>query len=417
MSVKPAGSLGWLQSIRFRLSLGLALVVFAAGAFLVGGIYLWQVRQLDEPDLVAKPLVLRDSITGREFVTEIDVLFENDIQIYAAERIELDAYRQALAELRRAAFAGLIILFLISFVTGWLLSGWVLKPIDQMNRVAREITATDLTRRIGLRGPVDELKGLADTFDAMLDRLQNAFEDQRRFVHETSHELRNPLAVARTNLEVALDGGSEAELRHSVEIAHRSTIRMSDLVEDLLEQARRGVPELALATVDLRQLVETTCHEFDASAAERSLRIVPLNTVSPSTVSLNPVSLEPLLVNGDEPALRRALSNLLANAVRLAPLGSTIEVRCGEQGGWAELSVTDDGPGIDPANHESVFERFWRGSDSGSGSGLGLSIVRGVAERHGGSAMVRSQLGAGSTFTVRLPLRVRADDRTPDAVA
>ena len=197
-----------LQSIRFRLSLGLALVVFGAGAVLVGGIYLWQVRQLDEPQLIAKPVILRDSITGREFVTELDVIFQSDLQIYAVERVQLDAYRQALDELRRAAFAGLVVLFAVSFGTGWLLSGWVLKPIDKMHRVAREITASDLSRRIGLRGPTDELKGLADTFDAMLDRLQSSFEEQRRFVHETSHELRNPLAGARTNLEVALGGAS-----------------------------------------------------------------------------------------------------------------------------------------------------------------------------------------------------------------
>lgn len=381
-----------LQSIRFRLSLGLALVVFGAGTVLVGGIYLWQVRQLDEPQLVAKPVVLRDSITGREFVTELDVIFQSDLEIYAVERVQLDAYRQALVELRRAAFAGLVVLFAVSFATGWLLSGWVLKPIDKMNRVAREITASDLSRRIGLRGPTDELKGLADTFDAMLDRLQSSFEEQRRFVHETSHELRNPLAVARTNLEVALEG-DEASLRRSAEIAHRSTVRMSLLVEDLLEQARTGVPELSRATVDLNDLVADVEAEFAAPAAARDLRIKAVTDQ------------DPVLINGDEPALRRAVSNLVANAVRLAPPGSVVEVRSTAGPQWAELSVADAGPGIAPEHLEAVFERFWRGGDDGAGSGLGLSIVRRVAERHGGSAEVRPNAASGSTFTLRLPIR------------
>ena len=279
-----------------------------------------------------------------------------------------------------------------SFATGWLLSGWVLKPIDKMNRVAREITASDLSRRIGLRGPTDELKGLADTFDAMLDRLQSSFEEQRRFVHETSHELRNPLAVARTNLEVALEG-DEASLRRSAEIAYRSTVRMSLLVEDLLEQARTGVPELSRATVDLNDLVSDVEAEFAAPAAARDLRIKAV------------ADHDPVLINGDEPALRRAVSNLVANAVRLAPPGSVVEVRSTAGPQWAELSVADAGPGIAPEHLEAVFERFWRGGDDGAGSGLGLSIVRRVAERHGGSAEVRPNAASGSTFTLRLPIR------------
>ena len=390
-----------LQSIRFRLSLGLALVVFGAGVVLVGGIYLWQVRQLDEPQLIAKPVVLRDSITGREFVTELDVIFQSDLQIYAVERVQLDAYRQALGELRRAAFAGLVVLFVVSFATGWLLSGWVLKPIDEMHRVAREITASDLSRRIGLRGPTDELRGLADTFDAMLDRLQSSFEEQRRFVHETSHELRNPLAVARTNLEVALDG-DEASLRRSAAIAHRSTVRMSALVEDLLEQARSGVPELARGTADLNALVADVESEFAAPAASRGLRIV-------ATFDQRPV-----VINGDEPALRRAVSNLVANAVRLAPVGSAVEISSMTGPQWVEVSVADAGPGIAPEHLEAVFERFWRGGDEGAGSGLGLAIVRRVAERHGGSVDARPNAAQGSTFTIRLPVALASAKLTSE---
>lgn len=383
-----------MQSIRFRLSLGVALAVFAAGSFAIGGIYLWQVRQLDEPVLESRPLVLQDLATGQRFETEFDVVFEGELQRVAVARLELDAYREALNQLRRASFAGLAALFVTSFGAGWLLSGWALRPINRMNAVARDITANDLSRRIALGGPDDELRGLADTFDSMLDRLQDAFDEQRRFVHEASHELRNPLAVARTNLEVALGADEPQDLRRSAEIALSSTERMSLLVEDLLEQARHGVPELTSSTFDLAQLAADRAVEFRAAASERDLQIA------------TDLGAGDYLITGDGPAIGRAVSNLLANSVRLAPSGSTIGLVVERVGEWAELRVSDAGPGIHPDHHEAIFDRFWRGDDSGSGSGLGLSLVQRVAERHGGTASVASTPGVGSTFTLRLPLPI-----------
>ncbi|MFT7600847.1 MAG: signal transduction histidine kinase [Acidimicrobiales bacterium] len=380
------------ESIRFRLSLGLALAVFAMGSFMIGGIYLWQVNQLDEPVLVSRPLVLQDATTGETYETDIDVVFGEEVQRVALARFEQQSYRRALNQLRRASFGGLFALFFASFGAGWLLSGWTLKPIERINSVARDITATDLSRRIALRGPNDELKRLGDTFDDMLDRLEDAFEEQRRFVHEASHELRNPLAVARTNLEVAIAGDDEAALRRSAKIALGSTERMSLLVEDLLEQARRGVPELTRRPVDVRQLVADRVVDFRAAAEARGIAIVA------------PLPAGDLLVHGDSPALSRALSNLLANAVRLAPVGSTVTVSAERVGDWVDLLVADEGPGIDPQYHQAIFDRFWRGDDDGAGSGLGLSIVRRVAERHGGWATVTSAFGDGSVFRVRLPV-------------
>lgn len=379
------------ESIRFRLSLGLALAVFAIGSFLIGGIYLWQVNQLDEPVLSSRPLILQDLSTGEAYETDIDVVFRGELQRVAVEKLEQDAYREALNQLRRASFGGLLALFVTSFGAGWLLSGWALKPVQRMNSVAREITATDLSRRIALVGPNDELKHLGDTFDNMLDRLQDAFEEQRRFVHEASHELRNPLAVARTNLEVALGGENEEEVRRSAKIALGSTERMSVLVEDLLEQAREGVPELTRSEVDLRQIVADKAVDFRAAATARNLTIVPA------------IEDGEHVIQGDGPALGRALANFLANAVRLAPTGTTITIGLVSTEEGVELSVRDEGPGIDPVHHHDIFTRFWRGDDEGAGSGLGLSIVRRVAERHGGTASVRSAVGVGSTFTIRLP--------------
>jgi signal transduction histidine kinase len=239
------------------------------------------------------------------------------------------------------------------------------------------------------------LKGLADTFDDMLDRLEDSFDEQRRFVHEASHELRNPLAVARTNLELALLDEEPAEVRRAAQIAHRATERMTLLVEDLLEQARRGIPELARTDVDLSQMVADKVVEFRAAASERHLSLVAdLGGGEVATI-------------GDGPALNRAVANLMANAVRLAPEGSTIRVSTAWTSDGVSLSVSDEGPGIDSAHLDAVFDRFWRGQDPGAGSGLGLSIVRRIAERHGGTATVTSEPGRGSVFTISLPRSLR----------
>lgn len=376
------------ESIRFRLSLTIALVVFAVGAFLIGGSYLWQVNQLEDPQLNIQQVVVVNPRTGE--LTQTEFFTQGDLNQLAIEQIEVQTQRIALNELRKASFGALAVLFITSFGAGYLLSGWALRPVDRITRVAREITSTDLSRRINLTGPDDELQHMADTFDGMLDRVQDAFEDQRRFVHEASHELRNPLAVARTNLELALNSGDPHALKKGADIALRATDRMSVLVEDLLEQARQAIPELRRDSVDLGQLISEVAFEFKAVADQRNLTI----EASPG---------DQATINGDGLALRRAVSNLVANAVRLAPEGSTIDLATSADGDCVLISVADEGPGIAPGDREAVFERFWRGNDPGSGSGLGLSIVRQIAERHGGTASVVSDEGRGSTFTLRIP--------------
>ena len=273
--------------------------------------------------------------------------------------------------------------------------------MGRMAAVARDISGTELSRRIGLRGPDDELKDLADTFDEMLDRLQATFEDHRRFVQDASHELRNPLAVTRANLELVIDDpdASPDELRAAAQVAHASTERLSHIVDDLVAQARQGVPSHHATLVELDELAADIVVEFAAGAAARRIDLVAQRGPGTEPGS-SPV------VNGDEAALRRAVTNLVVNAIRLAPTDSTITITTSVEDGEAVISVTDEGPGIDPALRESVFERFWRGDDAGKGLGLGLSIVRQVAQRHGGRVDLRSAVGDGSTFSIRLPVPV-----------
>jgi signal transduction histidine kinase len=385
----------WAQSIRFRLSLAHALAVFAAGAVLIAGLYLWQVRQLNDPILMSgRRLVVEDPATGELFDTELRVLTQSDIDQAFLEQFEREAYREALNQLRRASLAALGVLFVVAFGSGWLLSGWTLRPMGRMAAVARDISGTELSRRIGLQGPDDELKDLADTFDEMLDRLQASFEGQRRFIQDASHELRNPLAVTQTNLELVIDdpGAGTDELRDAARIAHTSTGRIGQIIDDLVSQARRDVPSAPLSMVGLDLLASEVAAELRASAAARELKIV--------------VAGGGAVVHGDAAALRRAVTNLVVNAVRLAPRGTTIEITVGIEGDCALIGVADRGPGIAPEDHEAVFERFWRGTGSGKGLGLGLSIVRQVAERHGGRVELVSAAGQGSTFTIALPMPV-----------
>jgi signal transduction histidine kinase len=381
-------------SIRLRLALIYSVVLCLLAALAVGTIYLALAHALEN-----EPAPVRVIQTGpgpRMNVTQIET----------AQRA---ANESALNRLRTYSAAALLILFSVSFGVGWLVAGYFLRPVRRITAVAREISATDLSRRIGMSGPEDELRQLADTFDGMLGRLDEAFANQRRFIQEASHELRNPLAVIRTNLEVTLDdpGATSDELRHTAEVVERSTDRMRRLVDDLLLYARNETPTLEREPVDAASLVREAADEFRAPAEARGMRLVS------SAVS-------GLITIGDRNALRQAVANLLANATRLAPTGSTIGVRAGREGPWVWLAVDDQGPGIAPEDHEAVFQRFWRGrhpSDAGEErrSGLGLPIVRQILEAHGGEVKLVSAPGVGSTFALWLPAAGPVPNESVDA--
>jgi len=284
-----------------------------------------------------------------------------------------------------------------SLGVGWVVAGRVLRPIGRITAVARDIQATDLSRRIELPGPDDELKQLGDTFDAMLARLDAAFAAQRQFVADASHELRNPLAIIRTNVDVALaDPRADPEdLRHTITVVKRASDRMARLVDDLLALARRQEPILEHEPVDLGAAVAEASDDFVVPAAARN--IVLDRAIAPGVV-----------VTGDRDALKRAVANLLENAVRLAPQGSRIRLATGSEGDQAWIAVADEGPGIAPEDQPHVFDRFWRAdkgrSRADGGTGLGLAIVRQIAEGHGGQVRLRSKVGVGSSFVIWLPV-------------
>jgi hypothetical protein len=278
--------------------------------------------------------------------------------------------------------------------------GRVLRPLRLVTGTARRLSAESLDERIGLAGRHGEVTELADSFDAMLDRLHAAFQTQRRFVANASHELRTPLAVMRTEVDVTLsDPAADAvELRRMAEVVRGATYRADALVEGLLLLARTEAGTAGpTVELDLATLVRPALAAVRAEADQRRLR-VRLHT-------------EPAPTRGDAALLERVVGNLVENAVRHNLNGGWLEVRTERseraEGGAVELRVSSSGPPIDEATLEELFEPFRRGNQrtSGSGSGLGLSIVRAVVAAHRGTVTAEPVAGGGLAVTVVLPER------------
>lgn len=376
---------GVFRSIRFRLAATYTVVVFTLAALVVGVVYVVFSQTLDpEATEVLEPRRVSSERGVAIFIDE-----------GAVESFEALVAEESLVRLRQTSLVALAVLVPASFLAGWVISGRVLRPVGQITRVAREIQASDLSRRIELAGPDDELKQLGDTFDEMLDRIEKGVEDQRRFVQDTSHELRNPLATMSLNLDVALDDEKVAtgELRDTLRVLRRGVDRLSSTVDDLMRFARRELPRTEAVWVELSALADDVATEFRVPAATRAVDIQVLAAPAP--------------VRTDTEAIHAAVANLAANAVRMAPAGSTVVFGSGVIDTWSWVGVHDDGPGIDEEQHRLVFQRNW-GADGTRLSnepraGLGLAIVRQVAEAGGGRVTLQSVPGSGSSFVIWLP--------------
>jgi signal transduction histidine kinase len=314
--------------------------------------------------------------------------------------VQADSLGQALAEAARTDVlrAGLVafpLVVLATAVVSWVLVGRVLRPLRQVTGMARRLSVTSLDERIALAGAHGEVSDLAESFDAMLDRLAAAFAMQARFVANASHELRTPLAVMRTEVDVTLaDPGADlAELRRMAEVIRSATYRADALIAGLLLLARTEAgaagPEVP---VDLAELVGPALAAVRGEADERALRIALSCGSAP--------------VSGDPALLERVVGNLLENAVRHNVHGGWIKVHTGtDPAGSSEIRVASSGPPVAGARVDELFEPFHRGTNRGgaSGSGLGLSIVRAVVSAHRGSVHAEPVDGGGLTVSVWLP--------------
>jgi signal transduction histidine kinase len=393
-----------VRSVRFRLAMLVTTALIVTAGVLVLGVNL-------ALDTVAATVPAEQPTTLEEELLRVLGMSLAELEgsgdagaTDALLTVEQAVREQTLQLVRNLSLAALLVLVPVGLAIGWAVAGRVVRPVGTIASVAREIEATDLSRRIRLGGPPDEVRDLADTFDAMLDRLDRGVQTQRRFVEDASHELRNPLAVIRTTLDVALSDPGDAEgLRRAAEVARRTADRMSTTVDELLAFARTSVQPERRVPVDLSEVVAEVAQEYDAVALTRG---VHLSRLAPSG----------LVVDGDRSALKRAQANLVSNALRVAPSGSIVHCRAGRAGGLLWFGVRDVGRGIAPDDQAFVFRRAWRDgalTAEGEGEGLGLALVRQIAEAHGGAVSVASVPGHGASFVVWLPDRRAGAEAVP----
>lgn len=288
-------------------------------------------------------------------------------------------------------------LVLLAGAGGYLIARRAFRPVARIAATAEGIAdGKDLKKRIALRGAHDELFRIAQVFDAMLDRLQRSFERERRFTSDVSHELRTPVAAILAQTDFALsEHACDADRVEALRDVRQRAGQMSELIGKLLALARMdaGQTRVERERIDLRDVAEIVTQQVQDEAARRGMRVVceadaPVQTLCDQTMIL------------------QALLNLAGNAVRYGREGGLVRIQARQDENSARLCVVDDGPGIDAQHLSHLFDRFYQidPSRSGGGFGLGLPLVRQIAELHGGRVEVHSEPGVGSAFAIILPL-------------
>lgn len=321
---------------------------------------------------------------------------------FVAAYATADEHAELLDAIRTYAYVATGTLLVVA-LGGWLVAGRLLAPIREVRRTAQRISETDLSRRIPERGR-DDVSDLARTFNAMLDRLEGAFSAQRQLLDDVGHELRTPLTILRGHLEL-LDADDIDDVERTRALLLDELDRMGRLVDDLVLLARAERPDfLVRSEIDLEGLT--------ADVLNKARRMVNDRRWTLDSTARG-------IALGDGQRLTQALLQLVDNAVKHTRPGDQIAVGSTVANGRLRLWVRDTGVGLSPDDAERIFQRFVRGSGRHreDGSGLGLSIVRAIAEAHGGQAVVHAAPGRGATFTIDLPLIGRAEPSRVEVLA
>jgi two-component system sensor histidine kinase MprB len=316
--------------------------------------------------------------------------------------LRLDGIESVLASLRWILLAVSLVGVAIAVGLGRWIAGSAMRPVSRLMVATEHVAGThDLRERIAEPGN-DELGRLAHSFNRMLEALDASEHLQRQLIADASHELRTPLSSLRTNIEVlALGRGLSDDDRERLLGSLTGQVeRLSRLVADVIDLARGDEPLEPL-------LVETRLDELVAASVDVARGHYPGLQID--------LAAQPCLVTGDPGRIRRAIDNLLDNAGKWSPVDGHVEVSVKE----GEVSVRDHGPGVDPADRDRVFDRFWRAPAARStpGSGLGLAIVQQVARAHGGAVRLESPADGGSRFVLRLPVPAQPLDVGGDVVS
>jgi heavy metal sensor kinase len=313
----------------------------------------------------------------------------------------LEATDDELRSLRSVLVSVVPLMISIAAVGGWILARQSLAPVMQMADRARQMSVAPELGRLPVANPRDELGRLAETFNELLERLGSSLNLQRQFMADASHELRTPVATARTAASVALQQPHRAETdyRETLAIIEQQTVRLSRLVEDmfLLARADSGHVPLRRGRMYLDEVIADAVRAARVLSAARRVRIEVDGEAAAAMA-------------GDEELIKRLFTNLLDNAVRHSPDGSAVRIAFRRSGCTYEVSVIDHGSGIPGHARDAVFERFFRGDParardhaSGGGAGLGLPLARWIARAHDGDVVLAESTPAGSTFVVSLP--------------
>ena len=285
----------------------------------------------------------------------------------------------------------------VTIIVGYFMAKKALRPVDQIRRAAVKISSSNLDERIDIVGRRDELGRLAETFNAMIGRLKDAFQRINQFSIDVSHELKTPLTILKGETEVALRKEREKQDYQELLKSNLEEIdRMSCIIDDLLLLSKADTKEIKLNVEDvaLRDLIMDVCMDMKVVADKKN-------------VELETSELEDIRLKGDELKLRRMLLNVVENGIKYSHTGGKVSVSSYANNGYAKIDIMDNGIGISEEDIKYIFDRFYRADRSRkreSGSGLGLSISRWIAEAHKGSIEVKSQSSQGSMFTIKLPI-------------
>jgi signal transduction histidine kinase len=386
-------------SARWRLTLWFTALFVVAGAILLALNYF-----LVDHSLRQNPDEIRVAVAQRLGISPQDVRAGERGEVPDADadderaifrEVQAQVAHEHLEHLLTESGIALVVMAAASLGLGWVVAGRVLRPISRMTATARQLSESNLHERIALDGPHDELKELADTFDAMLTRLETAFDAQRRFVADASHELRTPLTIIRAEVDVTLadPNASTDDLRAMAETVREATERSEQLIDSLLVLARSDAAGIAHEPVDVASLARAAC---DALGTEIDGKGLDLE-----------LTLEPALVLGDRSLLDRLVGNLLENAVRHNVEGGWISVETTTTQRLVTLKVANAGTSITDTEAAALFDRFRRADDARSrgtpGFGLGLSIVSAVTQAHAGNVTAEPLPNGGLTVVVELP--------------
>ena len=376
-------------SIRARLTLTYAGLVTAAGAVLIALVYFY-----------TRYVTLSIAFDPPQQTPVIDATTPQ------AAKVDTNLF-DLLGSIMRSAVGALALLVVLSGTVGWILAGRMLQPLSSMNAAAKRAASGDLSQRLDLSGPRDEIHDLADTFDNMLASLERSFSVHRRFAANASHELRTPLATTQTMIDVALsDPQASAEDLRTVLTRVLETNRANrETIDALLDLADAQSGKLARENVDMEATVRDALGVIAPEVAERDLHVSS--------------HLRAIQVPGDPVLLRQSVSNLLRNAARYNVDGGRITVDMARLDDGVRLTICNDGPAVQADKLDSLREPFVRGEGRGrtrgSGHGLGLAIVTAVATAHGGELHLSANPTGGLTSVLELPRgEVEPGSRAPD---